>query len=486
MTAAETNAKRIVVVGGGLTGLSAAFYLNRLAADSGLDVQVTLVEQSGRLGGRINTLERDGFVVERGPDSFLARKTPILDLTRELGIEDELVGQGAKGKRSYILRDGVLHPMPAGMVLAIPTNMEAFMETGLISDEGKRRALEDLTMPKREQPEDESLGHFLERRLGKELLDHLAEPLLAGIYAGDTYALSLQATFPQFQESEQKFGSLIKGSQESQKTSKPPIGVPEQAQGSVFLSYRRGLSTLVRALEEAISDMDIRLNCGIREIRSGAAGPAVELANGETLEADAVIVTLPVDRLPGVIHGLPAVERLGAITYISVANVVLAYDQSAVDISFDGSGFVIPRSEGRFITACTWTSAKWPHTAPEGKMLVRCYVGRAGAEDWVDLTDDEIAARVRHDVRELMGIDAEPLFTEITRLYKSMPQYPVGHLERIREARAELDERLPGVFATGGGFHGVGLPDCIRQAKETAEACLSRLSGDAAVRESSS
>ncbi|WJH32520.1 protoporphyrinogen oxidase [Paenibacillus sp. CC-CFT747] len=476
----QEAARKVMIIGGGITGLSAAFYVQKLFKEKGVPVEITLVEKSGKWGGRIETLRRDGFVLEKGPDSFLARKLPIIELSRDLGIENELVGQGAKGKRSYILHHGKLHPMPAGMVLAIPTDLTAFMETGLVSPEGKARALEDLTLPKSEDPGDESLGHFLSRRLGPEVLENIAEPLLAGIYAGDTYALSLQATFPQFKDAEQKYGSLIQGMQESRKASAASAesqeAFPEAARGSMFLSYRNGLQSLVDALHEALQGVK-RLTAAAVKVDRTESGSRVTMDNGEVYETDSLILALPNYTMAELLPELPAVQRLGQVDYISVANVILAYNAEEIETSFDGSGFVIPRKEGRFITACTWTSTKWCHIAPPDKVVLRCYVGRSGEEGWTGMTDEEIVEKVKQEVRELMGIEAEPLFHEINRLYRSMPQYPVGHLDQIREARKELQEKHPGVFVTGSGFHGVGLPDCIRQGREAAEECLLHLAG---------
>lgn len=460
--------RKIIVIGGGITGLSTAFYVKKLFAEQGKEVELTLLEKCSSLGGRINTLEKDGFVIEKGPDSFLARKLPIIELSRDLGIEDRLVGMGKKSKKTYILNHGRLHPMPKGLVLGVPTDITAFMETGLISPDGKTRVLEDLSLPGREEEGDESVGDFLQRRFGPEIVESIAEPLLAGIYAANLHQLSLQSTFPQFIQAEQKFGSVIQGMQESAKNTQRPEGLPAAAEGSAFLTFDKGLKTMVEALQEALLGIHIRNGETAERIERTAKGSKVRLKSGTVLEADSVILTLPTYALCSLLPDLPALSRLCEMKYVSVANVVMAFDRKDLESEFDGSGFLVPHKEGRFITACTWTSTKWEHTAPEGKVLLRCYVGRAGEQDWVELTDEEIVAKVREDARELMGLTAEPLFSEITRLYNSMPQYPVGHLEHIRAAREELVEKFPGVFITGAGFEGVGLPDCIRQGKDTA------------------
>ncbi|WP_068774086.1 protoporphyrinogen oxidase [Paenibacillus sp. FJAT-26967] len=479
-----SQARKVIVIGGGITGMTAAYYLKKRLDAGGFKADITLVEGAESLGGRINTLRKDGFVIEKGPDSFLARKLPIIELSKELGLEDELTGTNPEAKKTYILRDGKLHPMPPGLVLGIPTELGPFMRTALVSPAGKARALLDLILPKKEEPGDESLGHFLERRLGKEVLEQVVEPLLAGIYAGDTFALSLQSTFPQFGELEQEHRSLIYGMMNNRKqTQLEARNLPVPGRKSTFLTYKNGLSTLVQRLEEVLRDSGVNIRTGVKVtgLQKQGGRYRVALGNGQTEEADSVIVTLPTYHTAELLGELAGVEKLKAINYVSVANVVLAYRQEDANVSFDGSGFLIPRLEGRSITACTWTSTKWLHTAPEGHVLLRCYVGRSGAEDWVELSDGELVAKVRQDVAELMGIEAEPLFHEVTRLHRSMPQYPVGHLDNIRELRSELAEQMPGVYVTGAGFHGVGLPDCIRQGRDTAYEAAERLMASTAV-----
>lgn len=474
---------RIVVIGGGISGLSSAFYLQREAERQGKKVQITIVDGAPVLGGKINTLQRDGFVIERGPDSFLSRKLPIIELAKELGIENELTAQNVNGKTSYIMRDGKLHPMPKGMVLGIPTNLDTFMQTTLLSDEGKERSLKDLEMPSEAPEGDESLGDFLSRRIGPEIVKHISEPLLAGIYAGDLSKLSIQATFPQFAEAERKYGSLIRGTQMQQQNKAPqqsPDYLPEEIKSSVFLSFKDGLSTMVDALDQALQSVERRMGEEVVEIKSlddedASARYEVVLASGEVIPADHVLVTVPAFRAADLLEPLVDVSELRAINYVSVANVVMAFEKSTFNATFDGSGFLVPRAEGLRITACTWTSNKWLHTSPDDKVLLRCYVGRSGEEESAKLPDEELKQAVLEDIQKVLGIDAVPIFTEITRLPRSMPQYPVGHLENTVTFRERLSEQLPGVFVTGAAFGGVGLPDCIKSGKETASAILATL-----------
>lgn len=476
----ENGRKHVVVVGGGISGLSAAFYVKRALANRHIEADISIVEKSDMFGGKIRTLHRDGFVIEQGPDSFLARKLPMIELTRDLGLERELTGLNPKANKTYIVHKGKLHRMPRGLSLGVPTEIKPFIGTNLISPVGKARAAMDYVLPKRKETGDESVGDFFERRLGKEVLRNIAEPILAGIYAGDTYKLSLEATFPQFHQIEQKYGSLIKGMAAGKLNPPPPSKlseiIPPKDRSSVFLTYRKGLVTVLEGLRSALEDtFDIKAE--VKGLERDHDGYKLWLDEGEVLEADAVILALPAFAMAPLLQDVPDAGWLGEMDYVSVANVVLAYDKDKLSHPLDGSGFVIPRTEGRFITACTWTSSKWLHTAPEGKALIRCYVGRSGDQEWKELSDEEIVFRVKRDLFELMGIGEEPLFVEVTRLNRSMPQYEVGHIERIRRLKERLRTDLPGTFVTGAAFDGVGIPDCVRQAKDAAEAAASYLSG---------
>ncbi|WP_151736133.1 protoporphyrinogen oxidase [Paenibacillus tengchongensis] len=464
--------RKVVIIGGGLSGLSAAYYVRQAYRKAGVEPDIVLLEKEEKLGGKIDTLHRDGFVIERGPDSFLARKTVMSDLAKELGIGGELVTTNPNAKKTYILQRGVLHSMPAGLVLGIPTEIKPFLKSNLVSFSGKLRALLDFVIPARRSTEDESLGSLIERRLGTEVLESMTEPLLAGIYAGDMRKISLQATFPQFGEVERRYGSLIRG----MTTGKKPVETHTGTKKSAFLTFRHGLQSLVKALIEELHDVEQRTGTSVAAIHArGAADSStsdryeITLSTGETLSADDIYVTVQNFAAAQLLKPHVDVTPLEAVNYVSVANVVLAFNKKDIVTEYDGSGFLVPRKESRNITACTWTSTKWLHTSPDDKVLLRCYVGRSGDEQSVHLPDEALTELVRKDLREIMGITAVPLFTEITRLKSSMPQYPVGHPANIARLRAELAQKLPGVYAFGAGYDGIGLPDCIKQAKETAE-----------------
>ncbi|MBM7563821.1 protoporphyrinogen oxidase [Paenibacillus sacheonensis] len=470
---------RFVVIGGGISGLSSAFYLLKEAELRGRKALVTVVDPSERIGGKIDTLRKQGFVIEKGPDSFLARKTAIVDLAFDLGIQDELTGTNPAAKKTYILHRGKLHPMPPGLVLGVPTEIMPFAKTGLISWGGKLRALMDFVLPASKAEGDESVGEFLTRRVGPEVMERIAEPLLAGIYAGDLSKLSLQSTFPQFREAERRHGSLIRGTRANRRKGAAapaaPNRLPKHLQNSMFLTFKNGLATMLEALTDALAGAESRFGLKAVAFRQNEPGDKqatapyeVLMSDGEILEADGIVITAPAHDAADLLEPHIPVDALRAVNYVSVANVVMAFDKASFGMEFDGSGFVVPRSEGTTITACTWTSAKWLHSSPDDKVLLRCYVGRANDEEVVDLPDEDLKEAVRRDIRNVLGITAEPIFTEITRLHRSMPQYPVGHVQATAKLRAQLRSQLPGVWAAGAAFDGVGLPDCIRQGKESA------------------
>ena len=476
------NQKQIVIAGGGITGLTAAFYLQKKIKEDHLPYRLILLEKGERLGGKIQTDHVDGFIIEKGPDSFLARKTAIMDLTRELGLESELVGTNPAARKNYIMHHNKLYLMPPGLVLGIPTKLGPFVKTGLISPIGKLRAAMDLLIPPRKGEEDESLGGFLQRRLGKEVAENIAEPLLSGIYAGDTQNLSLEATFPQFREIEKKYHSIIKGmflSRKSGPAQKPatekPSTLPEKARNSMFLTFHKGLETMVDRLIEVLDNVDVRLHQEIYEINRMGKQYEIKTADG-TIAADAVIVATPAFAAQKMLSGLKEKDLLSHIPYVSVANVALAFDRKDIQYPLDaGSGFVIPRNEGRKITACTWTSSKWPQTTPKDRVLLRCYIGHSKEQDQVHTSDETLVINALEEIKNIMGINAKPIFTRVTRWEKAMPQYKVNHLQRLEQLQQQMKEDYPGVYLAGAGYRGVGIPDCIQQGKEATQKLLEYL-----------
>jgi len=468
--------KKVVIVGGGITGLSAAFYMQKEAREKGLPLDVILVEASNRLGGKIQTVRRNGFIIERGPDSFLIRKKSMDILAQDLGIEGELV-KNATGQ-AYVLVGGELHPIPGGSVMGIPTEIGPFLKTGLFSLAGKLRAAGDFVLPRSNIKGDQSLGGFFRRRFGGEVVENLIEPLLSGVYAGDIDHMSLESTFPQFYAVEKKHRSLILGMKKTTPKQLPQKDGHGAKKEGVFHTFRNGLETVVEAIEQQLEPGSVMKGVRIDAIEApGMAGEKtiLEMNDGRKIEADAIILTTGHEMAGRLFapHGL--LRDLREIPTTSVATVALAFPEEHVVQDKEGTGFLVSRSSDYSITACTWTHRKWPTTTPAGKVLIRAFVGRVGDEAIVDLPDAEIEKIVLADLGQVMNITGKPDFTVVTRWKKDRPQYRVGHKQRIAAARAELESKFPQVKLAGASYNGVGLPDCIDQGRVAVQEVLEDL-----------
>lgn len=468
--------KKVVIVGGGITGLSAAFYMQKEAREKGLPLDVILVEASNRLGGKIQTVRRNGFIIERGPDSFLIRKKSMGILAQDLGIEGELV-KNATGQ-AYVLVGGELHPIPGGSVMGIPTEIGPFLKTGLFSLSGKLRAAGDFVLPRSNIKGDQSLGGFFRRRFGGEIVENLIEPLLSGVYAGDIDHMSLESTFPQFYAVEKKHRSLILGMKKTTPKQLPQKDGHGAKKEGVFHTFRNGLETIVEAIEQQLEPGSVMKGVRIDAIEApGMVGEKtiLEMNDGRKIEADAVILTTGHEMAGRLFapHGL--LQDLREIPTTSVATVALAFPEEHVIQDKEGTGFLVSRSSDYSITACTWTHRKWPTTTPAGKVLIRAFVGRVGDEAIVDLPDAEIEKIILADLGRVMNITGKPDFTVITRWKKDRPQYRVGHKQRIAAARAELESKFPQVKLAGASYNGVGLPDCIDQGRAAVKEVLEDL-----------
>lgn len=468
------TAVRVAIIGGGITGLTAAFSLWQRARDSGVELICDVYERDTRFGGKIITHREGGFTLEGGPESFLARKPQAIELVRSLGIESELVNTGPNAHQTYIVRNGALMSMPPGTSMGIPVRMGPFLRSSLLSPMGKARVLADLILPSTMPPGDESLGAFFRRRLGDEWLEQIGGPLLAGIYAGRPDDLSLLATFPQFRRMQEAHRSLILGARaQTQPATATPPGPSTR---SVFATVRGGLMTIIERLYDVLHEW-AQLHAGtsitaLQPTSSGAYRLVVNTAGVQhDVEADAIILAIPPFNAAELLAPLDTeiAHALSSIPYTSTATITIAYPADRIPQTLHGSGFLVPAREQRTITACTWLTDKWPHTTPDGYVVIRCFVGRSGDTQWQSWTDDDMVTRVRKDIRDLMGIDTTPLFTRVTRWYDAMPQYVPGHLQTIERIERALQQQLPGVFVAGGGFRGIGIPDCIGQGQGAAD-----------------
>lgn len=470
----DEQRKKIVIAGGGITGLSAAFYMQQQIRNQNLPIDVILVEATNRLGGKIQTVRRNGYIIERGPDSFLIRKKSMDRLAKELGIADQLV-KNATGQ-SYVLLNDELHPIPGGSIMGVPTEIAPFLKSNLFSLTGKLRAAGDLFLPRSDIKGDQSLGAFFRRRFGNEVVNNLIEPLLSGVYAGDIDHMSMESTFPQFVSVEEKHRSLILG---MKKTQPKPEQLPNKGHAAkkegAFHTFRNGLETIVEALEEQLPEVNFVKGVRIEKIEKEEGRTFVTLNEGSVFEADAVVLTTghAVARQLFEPHGI--LQELETIKTSSVATITLAFPESAVVQDKEGTGFLVSRSGDYSITACTWVNRKWPTTTPDGKVLLRAFVGRIGEEAIVDLPDDEIEQIVLSDLRKIFEINDDPEFSIITRWKDDRPQYRVGHKKLIADAKEQLRIAFPNVELAGASYEGVGLPDCIDQGKAAADRVIQRL-----------
>ena len=472
-SAGDRPSLHMAIVGGGITGLSAAWALQKLA-EQGQPVRYTLLEASQRWGGKIRTERVEGaeaqpFIVEAGPDSFITQKPWGLELARELGLEERLLGANDQRRKVYVLNRGRLTPLPDGVLLVVPTRFLPFVTSPLISPLGKLRMALDLVIPARRDGQDETLADFMRRRLGQEALDKLGEPLLSGIYNADAEEQSLLATFPRFRALEEKHGSLIRGmlAAKAQRMHAPKRpGKPV----SMFVSFREGMEELPRALAAQLTG-DLRLGVAVEGLaRREEGGYRLALNDGGRLDVDGVILAIPAGATARLVRPLAprAAQRLASIRYVSTGAVSLAFSGEQVR-PLDGFGVVIPRSEGRRINAITWTSVKFHHRAPAGYELIRVFFGGSRTPATFQLDDQALLAAVREELQEILGITAQPLFQRIARWPQAQPQYDVGHLERV----AAIEEALPsGLLVAGSPYRGVGIPDCVRQGRAAAERLL--------------
>ena len=463
--------KRVVIVGAGITGLAAAYYLRQRAAENKIDLQWTLLEASDRVGGKVVTDRTDdGYTIEGGPDSFVTDKPGCLNLCHDLGLGNDLIPANEVQRKIYVLHKGKLETLPAGFRLAIPTEFMPFITTPLLSLRGKLRMAMELFVPRGSWKDDVTLAEFFGRRFGRECVERLAGPMMAGIFVSDPYRMSMQGTFPMFIDMEQRHGSLIRAAQAARR--KPRAPNPKAAGRSMFNSLRRGLGSMIDALAAELKD-GIRLGTSVTALRPLGGRWSVETSQG-ALEADHVILALPAGPAAALLKPVHAElsGMLADIRHVSTATVSLAYLGADVPLDLDGFGVLIPPNEGRRLIACTWSSVKFKHRAPAGSVLMRGFVGGYHHEELAGLPDDELVELVRTEYRELFGIHAEPLLTRIYRWPKANPQYDVGHPARVRQME-KLADAIPGLHLAGSAYHGIGMPDCVKSALRSVDAIVS-------------
>jgi oxygen-dependent protoporphyrinogen oxidase len=478
-----TRIPTVVIVGGGISGLATAWGLQEQAAAAGQAVRCVVLEAGSSWGGKIVTHRTGELVTEAGPDSFLSQKPAALELCAKLGLTDRLINTNETGKKAFVLAGGRLHELPEGLVTFVPTDLGPFLRSGLLGVPALLRMGLDLVIPKGPADRDVSLASFFRRRFGRQAFDRVLEPLMAGIYAGDAEQLSLKATFPRFLELEQQYGSVIRGMMASRK--RAASARPGGPKRTMFVSLRGGLAELIEALIGRLTEQgtDLRLATRVDALRVRSHQPGrwmydLILSDGASLSCESLVLATPAYVSADLLRPLTPIAGglLDLIPYASTATIAMAFSAGEVRKAVEGFGFIVPRTERRDLIAATWTSLKWPHRAPADQILIRCYVGGVGRERILELDDRELLDRVKADLSALCGIRAEPSYAEVNRWWKAMPQYTLGHLERLAQLDAALS-RYGGLVVTGAGYRGVGIPDCIRDGAAAAAKVLAHLSG---------
>ena len=463
---------RLVIVGGGIAGLTAAHRAVEISRERETALELTVLEARDRLGGTIETEHAGGFLVETGPDSFLSEKPWALALCRRIGLESRLVGTDDRFRRVFVWFGKRLHPVPDGFQLLAPTRLTPFVTSSLFSWPGKLRMALDVILP-RGGGGDESLGAFVRRRLGREALERIAQPLVAGIYTADPDELSLLATMPRFVELERRERSLILGLWKASR--KAPAASTSGARWSLFVSLAGGMGELIAALASRLPSDAVRLKHRVGGIERRGVQWRVTTEEAGAIDADAVIVATETHAASRLLRYVdpPLATMLEMIPYASSATVSLGYRRADVPHPLDGFGFVVPRAEHRDLLACTFSSVKYPGRAPERHVLIRCFVGGALNAAALERSDDEIVERVRRELGEALGITAAPMLTRVARHPASMPQYAVGHLTTVETIERRL-AAIPGLLLAGGGYRGVGIADCVRSGEAAADAAFAR------------
>ena len=466
----NSKKKHAIVIGGGITGLAASYRLQQEAVLRNIPLDVTLLEATGRVGGVIQTEHRDGFLVEHGPDAFISTKPAAKTLCEELDIADQFIGTNPKVRRSFVVRKGTLHPVPEGFYMMAPGALKPFLKTPLFSWRGKLRMALDLFIPRRERDIDEAVAHFVRRRLGTEAFTRIAQPMIGGIYTSDAENLSLKATFPRFLEMEKTHGSIIKALRAQKKQATETSRDTSGPRYSLFLSFKSGMQTLIDTLGDILAD-SIRLNTRVEHIQQDVerTGWCVALSTGETLNSELLCIALPAVQTSALVQRIsnPLATKLNEIPYASSATVNLAFRRTDIIHPLDGMGFVVPATESLSLIGCSFSSVKFENRAPEEHVLLRAFVGEPISKN----AETDLIQLCQADLMPLLGIENAPLFATVRKHTQAMAQYQVGHQDVVGDIE-RLTRELQGLALAGNGYHGIGIPDCIRSGETAAISLL--------------
>jgi protoporphyrinogen/coproporphyrinogen III oxidase len=465
--------KRIAIIGGGISGLSAAYTIEE-KRQSGTPVEYVLFESSPRLGGVLVTDRVDGCLVEAGPDSFLTEKPWAADLCRKLGLGDQLIGSNDSERKTYIVARGKLVVMPDGLMFMVPTKIMPTVFSPLFSLRTKIRMAAEWFHPPHKASADETVAEMVERHYGSEMVELLADPLLSGVYGGEASQLSVRAVLPRFAEMESKHGSLGRAMLAARKKMGAAPNVPARP---LFSSLKDGMQQMTDALVARLDASALRKSSLVESVIPQDDAWTVS-AGYQSDQFDAVIIATPTHAAAAVLQAADGnlSRELGEIQYSSSVTVTLGYDEKVRRSLPPGFGFLVPRSEGRRMLAATFVHNKFPHRAPENRAIVRCFLGGARDEQILESSEKEILEIVRRELRQIVGtaLNAEPLFARVYKWKSAMAQYSVGHLERLQRIEA-LRQKLPGLALAGNGYSGIGVPDCVRSGAEAASKILAEM-----------
>ncbi|RAZ67753.1 protoporphyrinogen oxidase [Planococcus maitriensis] len=454
--------KKAVVIGGGITGLSAMHYLERMKKQHGLDLELELIEKEAQLGGKIRTVKKDGFAMEVGADSIVARHASVLPLVEELGLEEQMVYNGTG--ISYLYTDNQLHAIPKDTVFGIPMDREALFSSTLVSEQGKERAMEDFETVNDRFTKDSSIGEFLEEFLGKELVERQIAPVLSGVYSGSLRELTLASTLPYLIDYKNDYGSIIKGFEAHKKTF-------QGAANKKFISFEGGMAALIDRLEEQLETALVRKGVGTSSLEKQDGRYKLNFSDGTSSEADFVVLAIPHQQAQALVKDETLGEEFGQLINSSLISVYLGYDLPDGQLPADGTGFIVSEGSDLACNACTWTSRKWPHTSAQHKLLVRLFY-KSTNPVFAELqkgSDEQVAATAKADIQKSLGIEQQPAVIEITSWNELMPNYHMGHKTAVTSLEARLKSAYPGIYLAGSSYYGVGIGACIQNGKDVAQ-----------------
>jgi len=463
---------RIAIIGAGISGLATAYAIEQQSAQSGFEVETVVVEKESRIGGKILSIKEDGFLCEWGPNGFLDNKPMTLDLCKQLQIDQQLLRSDDNARKRFIYSEKILHQMPE--------NGPAFLKSKLISWPGKFRLAGEMVIPKRRSDSDETLAEFGRRRLGGEALDKLISPMVSGIFAGDPETMSLKSCFPRIYELEQQYGGLIKAMLRLAKKKRAEIKAGKAVAsaagpGGVLTSFSGGIQELTDGIAATLAGK-VLSGHGVEKIEQKQDGFLLHLEGGEQLEVDMVVTAAPAYAVANMLDGLNDKSSviLRQIPYATMNVICFCYQRERIDFDLNGFGYMIPKAEGCDTLGTLWDSSIFSHRAPEGKVLLRSMMGGAANAAAIDFSEDEVVARTRNDLKQIMGIDCEPEFVKVFRHRHAIPQYTRGHGQRLQELEDSLQD-FPDLILTGNAFYGVGLNDCVHAANKAAAKVITRL-----------